>query len=177
LLILSINKRVFAQQISSDDINLIITYSNNTIDPDVEKLITNASGQVTSEIPELGTSEVKCSPELIEEIKNCSIVESIYPDPVIKFHESKVIPFNESDKIDSTDEADLFNYYQWGIKEVTNNGKSFLAESGDHNVVVEIIDTGVNITHPDLKNFFFVIKTLYLKILKMIQLKLELLMI
>ncbi|PJI09178.1 MULTISPECIES: S8 family serine peptidase [Clostridium] len=154
LVFLPTNIRAFAQKISTGNINLIITYNNNTIDPNVEKLITDLGGQVTSKIPELGTSEVKCSPECIEKIKSYATVESISPNPVIKIHELKVIPFNESGKIDNTDEADLFNYYQWDIKEVTDNGKSFLEESGNHNVVVGILDTGVNTTHPDLKKNF-----------------------
>ena len=45
-----------------------------------------------------------------------------------------------------------FHGFQWDIKRVTNNGASFYLESGNHNVVVGIIDSGVDTDHPDLKD-------------------------
>lgn len=41
-----------------------------------------------------------------------------------------------------------------GYKKVTHNGESFNLESGNHNVVVGIIDSGVDTTHPDLVSNF-----------------------
>ncbi|WML48566.1 S8 family serine peptidase [Neobacillus sp. PS3-34] len=48
-------------------------------------------------------------------------------------------------------DPDLYNFYQWDIKKVTNYGASFKNNSGTHNVVVGIIDTGVDYLHPDLQ--------------------------
>lgn len=45
----------------------------------------------------------------------------------------------------------LYNAYQWDIKRVTNNGESFNLNSGNHNVVVGVIDTGIDLNHPDVQ--------------------------
>jgi subtilisin family serine protease len=147
----SLNSNVYAQSsTASTNINLIITYENNSIDSNVEKFVTNSGGQVISEMSELGAIEVKCSPSLIPTIQGYSSVESISPDHIIKLQQAKQVYFNDYSRV-NTKKADLFNQYQWDIKEVTNNGKSFNLQAGNHNVVVGIIDTGVDEEHPDLK--------------------------
>ncbi|MGE5673125.1 MAG: S8 family serine peptidase, partial [Mycobacterium leprae] len=51
----------------------------------------------------------------------------------------------------NTAKADLYNRYQWDIKQVTNNGASYALGTGSHNTVVGIIDTGVSTQHAALK--------------------------
>ncbi|MBX4265672.1 S8 family peptidase [Clostridium estertheticum] len=153
LLMPGANNPVFAEKILEDNVNLIITYNNDTIDNNVKDLIKNSGGQVVSDIPELGASEIRCSPELIEKIRSYQTVKNVSPNPIIKLQKIKMISFKELNKIDQV-KGDLFNQYQWDIKNVTNNGKSFNLQSGNHNVVVGIIDTGVDKDHPDLKGNF-----------------------
>jgi lantibiotic leader peptide-processing serine protease len=50
-----------------------------------------------------------------------------------------------------TEEADLFHSFQWDVKRVTHNGASFSVNKGNHDVVVGIIDSGVDFEHPALK--------------------------
>lgn len=45
----------------------------------------------------------------------------------------------------------LYHLFQWDIKRVTNYGASYEKGKGSHDVVVGIIDTGVDMEHPDLK--------------------------
>ena len=40
---------------------------------------------------------------------------------------------------------------QWDMHGTTNNGESYKIYSGDKNVTVGIIDSGLDIEHPDLK--------------------------
>ncbi|MGG1675239.1 S8 family peptidase [Neobacillus sp. NRS-1170] len=51
-------------------------------------------------------------------------------------------------------EPDLYNSFQWDIKRVTHNGASFSVSKGNHDVVVGIIDSGVDTQHPDLQANF-----------------------
>lgn len=157
LLILSlsliINKNVYGQQID-DNINLVITF-NNSINNSLEEYIVQSGGHVISELPDIGAIEVNCNPKLIPKIKNYSDVNSISPETTIKLPQYKTIRLNEDINLESnTENHDLFNNYQWDIKKVTNNGESFNLERGNHNVVVGIIDTGVDKDHPDLKMNF-----------------------
>lgn len=144
---------VHAQELESSDIDLIVVFNDNNIDYNVEKTILQSGGQVIKKFSELGSIEVKCKADVMTQIKSYPTVESISPNHTFKLSQEKMKEFNESSSF-STEKADLYNMYQWDIKKVTNNGKSFDLESGNHNVIVGIIDSGVNKNHPDLKANF-----------------------
>ncbi|MFZ5825664.1 MAG: S8 family serine peptidase [Bacillota bacterium] len=40
--------------------------------------------------------------------------------------------------------------YTWGVQRVTNNGEAWNIHAGTHDVVVAILDTGIDLSHPDL---------------------------
>ena len=44
----------------------------------------------------------------------------------------------------------LYQSWGWDIKEVTGDGQSLSMQSGNHNVVVAVIDSGIDASHPDL---------------------------
>ena len=48
-------------------------------------------------------------------------------------------------------EPSIYDPWRWDIDQVTNDGKSFSIEEGNHNVKVGIIDSGIDFNHPDLK--------------------------
>lgn len=141
-----------AEAISAKETNLSITFTGNKINYDVEKLVIQSGGQVVSEIPEIASLKVKCSDELIPQILGCSGVESISPSLEMRLPSEKVISFADiKENAVSSETADLYDKYQWDIKRVTNNGESYKLGTGNHNVVVGIIDTGIDENHPDLK--------------------------
>lgn len=150
-----INYNVYGQQVNDNtNTNLIITF-NNSINNDLEKYVVQQGGQVVSELPEIGAIQISCNPKLIPEIKKCSDVESISPQSVIKLPEYKTSLLGRDTSLEiNTESHDLYDRYQWDIKKVTKNGESFNLEKGSHNVVVGIIDTGVDENHPDLKMNF-----------------------
>ncbi|MCD2347093.1 S8 family peptidase [Clostridium guangxiense] len=144
------NYFVNAETISTNNIDLSITFSNHSINYDVEKLVTQNGGQVLSEFPEIGALKIKCSDALVPKILNCEGVDSISPSLEMKLPSEKVVNYNEEKSV-SSETADLYEKYQWDIKKVTNNGESYKLGTGNHNVVVGIVDTGVDENHPDLK--------------------------
>lgn len=135
------------------NIDLVILFNNNRIDKDVEKVVENSGGKVVKEFSDLGGIEVSCPSSVIPTIQSNSNVESLAPNHVIKISAEKVTNFSQLSNTITTS-SDLYEKYQWDIKKVTHNGESFKLESGNHNVVVGIIDSGVDTTHPDLVNNF-----------------------
>lgn len=133
---------------SKNNTDFIILFKDTTIDKNLENTIIDAGGKIINEFSTLGGIEVKCSPSLIPTIQENDNVQSLAPNHKIKLLNENVSTFSNS-KIDATSD-DLYDKYQWDIKRVTNNGQSFNIESGNHDIVVGIIDSGVDTTHPDL---------------------------
>lgn len=154
---------------NNDNLNIIVLFKENKIDPNVETLISKSGGNISSKLPELGCIEAECSSKIIEEIESKDSVEALSQNNVILFENTsnsnnsqqnnndESSNSNSSQSIANIDvntlfSGDLYEKYQWDIKQVTNNGQSFDIESGNHNIVVGIIDSGVDTDHPDLKN-------------------------
>ena len=147
---------------SEDSINLVVLFNNNTIDTNVEDFISESGGKIVSNLSEVGGLEVKCNSALIPKIQSYDTVKSLAPNHNIKLPKEKTIEFKNygNRKIaanranDNNKDGDFYNLYQWDIKRVTNNGKSFEICTGNHDVVIAIVDSGIKKDHPDLeKNF------------------------
>lgn len=147
---------------SEDNINLIVLFKDNSIDSQVKDFISNAGGKVVNTLSDIGGLEVSCDVELIPKIQDYTTVKSIAPNHNIKIIKEKTVEFKDYGKkkmavnraTENNEYGDLYNEYQWDIKRVTNNGKSFELCSGNHDVVIGIIDSGIKKDHPDLeKNF------------------------
>ncbi|EDU38468.1 S8 family serine peptidase [Clostridium sporogenes] len=142
---------------SEGSTNLVILFNNN-IDNDVKNFISESGGKITKEFTEIGGMEVECNSKLIPEIRTYDTVKSIAPNHNIEVPKEKTIDFKDYIKrainVDNNEDGDLYNEYQWDIKRVTNSGKSFELNSGNHDIVIGIIDSGIKKDHPDLeKNF------------------------
>lgn len=48
-------------------------------------------------------------------------------------------------------EESIYDLWNWDIKAVTENGASLAIESGNHDIKIGIIDSGIDFNHPDLK--------------------------
>lgn len=136
--------------INTNKIDLVILFNEDSIDENVINIITESGGVISKRFDELGGIEVTCNSKLIPKLASQSSIKSIAPNHTIKLSEKEENQigsiFNNSD--------DIFDKYQWDIKKVTKDGKSYDLESGNHNVVIGIIDSGVDPTHPDLINNF-----------------------
>lgn len=159
-----------AETKNTEKYDLIIACKDNTIDQELENKVEDEGGEVVKEIPELGEFEVKCSPKLITQIKENENVETVAGNTIIKMQElqNENSYYNDNSNGYYKDNSDgyykennngyykdsFYNLYQWDIKRVTNNGASYYLEHGNHDVVVGIVDSGVDIDHPDLKDNF-----------------------
>ncbi|NOW89143.1 subtilisin family serine protease [Clostridium beijerinckii] len=139
-----------AEVIKSDNIDIIILFKDDCIDENVKSFIINSGGNIVQDLSEIGGLEVKCKTDLIPNIQTYSTIQSIAPNHDIDVFTEKTVKLSQQGNSDGESDADIYNMYQWDIKEVTDNGKSFQLESGNHDIVVGIIDSGVDVNHPDL---------------------------
>ncbi|WP_231688022.1 S8 family serine peptidase [Bacillus sp. FJAT-18017] len=128
--------------------NLPAGYSNT---------IAKAGGKIESKLDKLGAVEVVSdNPNFLNEIKKSSAVQDagvqniVYPEQTI---DAEALSLTEAGEA-----ADLYQSLQWDIQQVTNNGASWNLPGGtgksvdDKDIVVAVVDTGIDYTHPDLKN-------------------------
>lgn len=161
-------------EVKDKNIDLVILFNDNSIDKNVENIITESGGKIKNEFSNLGGIEAECPVDLIPTIRAEKNVQSVAPNHAIKISSNeKTERLTESLNNYQDLSSDLYEEYQWDIKRVTNNGESFRVGSGNHDVVVGVIDSGVEPEHPDLEKNFLGGKIWFQIILKVIRLKLE----
>lgn len=102
------------------------------------------NGEVTYTVDEVGLVQVKMTESSMKQLGKISLIDSYNPSARAVFPE-----------VTSTSQAvpsDSLFEHQWDMKAVTNNGESYNIYSGSKNTVVGIIDSGLDIEHPDLKD-------------------------
>ncbi|MBY6035974.1 S8 family serine peptidase [Fictibacillus nanhaiensis] len=119
--------------------------------------ISKAGGQIESKLDKLGAVEVVShNPNFLSDIKKSNTVleagvqNIVQPDMAAVEETAIVSQYGQG--------ADLYNTSQWDIKQVTNNGESWNLPGGTgksvdgNDIVVAVIDTGIDYNHPDLKD-------------------------
>ncbi|KKK38059.1 peptidase S8 [Mesobacillus campisalis] len=122
-----------------------VLFTKNNIPANFRKQVTALGGAVVDEVPEIGFAQVKAPPAAFPKLKLLSGVSAASPSLSWSLPESKRIQASGV----NTGDAALWDL-QWDIKRITNNGKSYELGTGSHDVVVGIIDTGIDRDHPDL---------------------------
>ncbi|MEK3807536.1 S8 family serine peptidase [Bacillus sp. FSL H8-0547] len=135
---------------------LVVFKNENSLPSGYQELIEKAGGKVSDKLEKVGAVEVSsANPDFLTAIKKSSSVQDagvqkkLYPEsPDV---EAAFTP--EA----NTQSADLYESLQWDIKQVTNNGESWTLPGGTgksvdgNDIVVGVIDTGIDYNHPDLK--------------------------
>lgn len=119
--------------------------------------ISRAGGKIEAKLDKLGAVEVvSTNPNFLSQIKKSSTVldagvqNIVQPDTAAIEAEALVTEVGSG--------ADLYERLQWDIQQVTNNGASWNLPGGTgksvdgNDIVVGVIDTGIDYTHPDLKD-------------------------
>ncbi|MFC0560662.1 S8 family serine peptidase [Halalkalibacter alkalisediminis] len=138
-----------------DPERLLVVFKSESLPNDVNEIISAAGGEITYEVPQIGTVEVTTDTpaSFLKEIMNNLNVLSVGPSQEVTLD---LPDFNEASEVASS-ETPIANIwesgYQWDIEQVTNNGASHdIHKDARNEVVVAVIDSGFDFNHPDLKN-------------------------
>ncbi len=145
-------------QAQAVDKNYIVIFKSDTNLPsNYQDLVKSSGGKVTKSLPKLGAVKVHSdNPNFLADIEKSTVVldagveSTIYPEAPV---DVQVL----GDDFTANPTNDLYNTYQWDIKQVTNNGASWNLEGGTgepkdgKDIVVAVVDTGIDYTHPDIK--------------------------
>ncbi|MFJ7685584.1 S8 family serine peptidase [Peribacillus butanolivorans] len=127
-----------------------------------QEVIRKAGGKVTKVLPEVGGIEAQSDePSFLKNLKGNSSIEAANREIPLTLDKTAVSPHNYESSIISQQNSESYWDSQWDIQRVTNDGKSYDLETGGyknkdgsitHKAVVGVIDTGIDESHPDLKN-------------------------
>lgn len=136
---------------------IVVFKSEASLPSNYLDVVKKYGGTVTKALPKLGTVEVNSdNPDFLSEIQkstdvlNAGVENKVFPETPV---EKQVLT------TDFTAAAanDLYKTYQWDIKQVTKDGASWNLEGGTgkstngKDIVVAVVDTGIDSTHPDIK--------------------------
>jgi lantibiotic leader peptide-processing serine protease len=133
---------------SSESIYFTVVFKKDKLPSNAEELISELGGEVVSSVPEIGLVQVKAASSFAKDAIQKGEIVAVNPSLLMQLPEVTTI---EADSSISTANAPLFDYYQWDIKRLTNDGATFAEHSGSHDIVVGIIDSGIDLNHPDLQ--------------------------
>ncbi len=125
-----------------------VLFNEDKIPSDFSVQLATYGGEITYTVPEIGFAQVKGDNNIFSELKSLPSVNLVNPSiswsmPKVKENELK------SELTLDTAPSSLWDL-EWDIKRVTENGTSYNLGTGSHNVVVGIIDSGIDPDHPDL---------------------------
>lgn len=102
--------------------------------------------QIVYTVPEIGILQVKATEKSMD---------IIHQDPNIDTYNKSLQSFNSREVAANVNSPVPLNEIwenQWDMQQITHNGDSYILYPGTKNVTVGIIDSGIDINHPDLKD-------------------------
>lgn len=120
-----------------------IMVDNNKEFSEIKKIISKYNSKVVYEVQELYILQIKGSESDVQKIKKKFKI-------FINKSTSSSKRTNPNSKITKLDEDDIKNK-QWDVIKTTNNFTSYSKNKGSHLHAVALIDSGIDIRHPDLK--------------------------
>jgi lantibiotic leader peptide-processing serine protease len=123
-----------------------VLFKSESIPTNFEKQVNALGGELVYSVPEIGFVQVKAPSSSFSKLKGIAGVSTASPSLSWSLPKAEKVKENNVNLAN----AALWNK-QWDIQRITNNGESYKLGTGSHDVVVGIIDTGIDRDHPDLK--------------------------
>ncbi|AET70541.1 subtilisin-like serine protease [Desulfosporosinus orientis DSM 765] len=136
------------------------------IPSDYDLIISKAGGQVLRVLPEVSGLEVQSdNPCFLDNLKMVKEIQAADAALTLSLNNQELNPVAAQGQpvtdIPQGDQIHSYWDYQWDIQRVTHNGDSYALETGGvenlngtviHKATVGIIDSGIDLNHPDLKS-------------------------
>lgn len=125
-----------------------ILFKQDISDNEKDRILDNMDLEVEYEIPEINLVTVQANNLDVNRIKKNDEIESINKSTTV------FQPRGNTDTVtveQQVNDLDLWNY-QWDMKEVTSNKKSYNIYTPSTKTVIGIVDSGIYQDHPDLTN-------------------------
>jgi subtilisin family serine protease len=137
---------------SGRDYTFTVVFQGKSLPPGAREQIEKTGARVLTTVPEVGMLQVTAKASALPSLQKVTGVRYAAPSLTWKLQVASTQKLQET----AADKAlaspgDLYNQYQWDIKQVTENGASWRLSKGSHKTTVGIIDTGVFANHNDLK--------------------------
>ncbi|WP_216829835.1 S8 family serine peptidase [Alkalihalobacterium elongatum] len=140
-------------EVTSNSERLLVVFKSESLPNNVDQIVSNAGGEVTYEVPQIGIIEVSTDTPasfLNEMMKNRHVL-SIGPSQEVTLDLPEFEVASEEVVASKTIDNIWESGYQWDIEQVTNNGASHdMFKDTRKDVVVAVIDSGFDFDHPDL---------------------------
>ncbi|RDU38702.1 hypothetical protein DRW41_03850 [Neobacillus piezotolerans] len=134
--------------------NYIVVLKSPQTDSDSIHTLKELSADIIFEAPQIGVVNISSDdPSILQKLEGNSKVLAVAEDIDIRTFEEDVEALNLQEAENAAPvQADLYEQYQWDIKRVAQNGESWNINPGNKETLVAVIDTGVDFSHPDLKD-------------------------
>ncbi|MCA0987012.1 S8 family serine peptidase [Guptibacillus algicola] len=152
---IGVNQTVQAKQIDSNQAILILS-ANTKEASDLKKELSSLDSEAQiEEIEEINLVKIKASSSERKKIIERHFVdkfqfntENIGEEQKVQLLDATPNAFSSSKAIDS--EISFLRDSQWDVNQVTQDGKSYELQAGNHGVTIGMIDSGIDFNHPDL---------------------------
>lgn len=134
---------------SQPPIAFTVLFQSETLPAGAAELVSAAGGTVTYAVPEIGVLQAQGDPGFLHRMAAQPGVHRVSPSIPVSLTQMELLALPEAGGAPAGP-GDLYDLYQWDIQRVTRDGGSWALEAGTHEVVVGIIDTGLDAGHPDL---------------------------
>ncbi|WP_216830407.1 S8 family peptidase [Alkalihalobacterium elongatum] len=122
-----------------------VLFNQKSVPASFENQVKSLGGEIVYSVPQIGFVQVKAPTTSFNKLRGLAGLNVANPSLSWSVPESLRIT---EDTVNPADAA-LWDL-QWDIQRITENGASFELGTGSHDVVVGVVDTGIDRTHPDL---------------------------